>query len=66
MVLFSRSFVRKRVISLATTAAVSATSVAFAKDPPKMHHVRIAMPIQTVADGPNCSQGQPFLSAEER
>ena len=43
MILFSRAFIRKRVISLATTAAVSATSFAFAKDPPEMHHVRSAM-----------------------
>jgi hypothetical protein len=62
MVLFSRSFVRKRVISLATTVAVSATSFAFAKDPPKMGRVRGAMPIQTAADRPDHSEEQPFLS----
>jgi uncharacterized protein (DUF305 family) len=56
MVLFSRSFVRKRVISLATAVAVSATSFAFAEDPAKTHHVHGAMPIQTAADE------QPFLS----
>jgi uncharacterized protein (DUF305 family) len=56
MVLFSRSFVRKRVISLATTVAFSATSFAFAEDPAKTHHVHGAMPIQTVAGE------QPFLS----
>jgi Domain of unknown function (DUF305) len=61
MIPFSRSFVRKRVISLATTAVVSATSFAFAEDPPKMAHVRGAMPIQTVADRPDDSE-QPFLS----
>jgi uncharacterized protein (DUF305 family) len=33
MVLFSRSFIRKRVISLATTASVTATSFALAQDP---------------------------------
>jgi hypothetical protein len=60
MVLFSRSFVRKRVISLATTVAVSATSFAFA--PPKMGRVRGAMPIQTAADRPDHSEEQPFLS----
>ena len=64
MILFSRAFVRKRMISLATTAAISATSLAFAKDPPKMHHVRSAMPIQYAADGPDCSQEQPFLRGE--
>jgi uncharacterized protein (DUF305 family) len=62
MVLFSRAFVRKRVISLATTVAVSATSFAFAEDPTKTHHVRGAMPIQTVADQPDRSEEQPFLS----
>lgn len=59
MVLFSRSFVRKRVISLATTAAVSATSFAFAEDP-NTHHVHGTVPIQYVA--PDHSQEQPFLS----
>ena len=33
MVLFSRSFIRKRVLSLATTASVTATSFALAQDP---------------------------------
>ena len=62
MVLFSRSFVRKRVISLATTAAVLATSFAFAEGPPKTHHVHGATPIQAVADRPDHSEEQPFLS----
>jgi hypothetical protein len=62
MILFSRSFVRKRVISLATTAVVSATSFAFAEDPPKTDHVRGAMPIQYVADRPDHSEEQAFLS----
>jgi uncharacterized protein (DUF305 family) len=61
MVLFLRSFVRKRVISLATTAAVSATSFAFAEDPPKTDHVRGAMPIQYVAERPDSGE-QAFLS----
>jgi hypothetical protein len=62
MILFSRDFIRKRVISLATTAAVSATSFAFAEDPPKMDRVRGAMPIQYAADRPDHSQEQAFLS----
>jgi hypothetical protein len=62
MIVFSRSFVRKRVISLATTAAVSATSFAFAEDPPKTHHVRGTVPIQYVADRPDHPEEQPFLS----
>jgi uncharacterized protein (DUF305 family) len=62
MVLLSRSFVRKRMISLATTASVAATSFAFAEDPPRTDHVRGTMPIQTVADRPDHSEEQAFLS----
>jgi hypothetical protein len=62
MVLFSRSFIRKRMISLATTASVAATSFAFADDPPRMHHVRRVMPIQYVSDRSRLSEEQPFLS----
>jgi uncharacterized protein (DUF305 family) len=65
MVLFSRSFVRKRVISLATTAFVAATSFALAQDPSRAFHVRGAMPIQTVADRPDRSEEQPFLSEND-
>jgi uncharacterized protein (DUF305 family) len=65
MVFFSRSFIRKRAISLATTASVAATSFALAQDPPKTHHVHGAMPIQYVADRPDHSQEQPFLSLNE-
>jgi primosomal protein N' len=53
---FLRSFVRRCVISLAFTAALSATSFAFAEDGIKTRHVHGAMPIQTVAEE------QPFLS----
>jgi Domain of unknown function (DUF305) len=62
MVLFSRSFVRKRMISLATTASVAATSFALADDPARTDHLRGAMPIQYVADRPDHSAEQPFLS----
>jgi uncharacterized protein (DUF305 family) len=62
MFLFSRSFVRKRMISLATTASVAATSFAFADDPPRARHFRREMPIQYVADRPDLSEEQPFLS----
>ena len=65
MVLFSRSFVRKRVISLATTASVAATSFALAQDPSRAFHVRGAMPIQTVADQPDRSEEQSFLSEND-
>ena len=40
MVLFSHAFIRKRVISLATSASVAATSLALAQDPAKIRHVR--------------------------
>jgi ribosomal protein L16 Arg81 hydroxylase len=62
MVLFSRSFVRKRMISLATTATVAATSFALAEGPSRAFHVRGATPIQTVADRPDRSEEQLFLS----
>jgi hypothetical protein len=62
MVLFSRSFIRKRMISLATTASVAATSFALAQDPPRTHHLYGAVPIQYVADRPDHSKEQPFLS----
>jgi hypothetical protein len=50
MVLFSRAFVRKRMISLAATASVAATSFALAEDPSRTHHLHAAMPIRYVAD----------------
>jgi uncharacterized protein (DUF305 family) len=62
MILFSPAFVRKRVISLATTAVVSATSFAFAEDPPKTQHVHGTVPVQYMADRPDHSEEQPFLS----
>jgi uncharacterized protein (DUF305 family) len=62
MVLFSRSFIRKRMISLATTASVAATSFALAEDPARTDHVRGAMPIQYVPDRLDHSMEQPFLS----
>src|SRR4030088_2695359 len=65
MVLFSRSFVRKRMISLATTASVAATSFALAQDPPRTHPVHGTMPIQYVADGPDHPEEQPFLSEND-
>jgi uncharacterized protein (DUF305 family) len=65
MVLFSRSFVRKRIISLATTASVAATSFALAQDPPRTHRVHGTMPIQYVADRPDHPEEQPFLSEND-
>ena len=65
MVLFSRSFVRRRMISLATTASVAATAFALAEDPSRAFHVRGAMPIQTAADRPDRSEEQSFLSEND-
>ena len=48
MVLFSRAFIRKRMISLATTASVAAISFVSAQDPTKTHQIRRG--IQYVAD----------------
>lgn len=39
MILFSRTLVRKRVISLATTASAAATSFTLAQHPANSHHV---------------------------
>jgi hypothetical protein len=65
MVLFSRSSIRKRAISLATTASVAATSFALAQDPTRAYHVRGTKPIQYAADGPDYSSEQPFLSEND-
>jgi hypothetical protein len=65
MIVFSRSFVRKRVISLATTASVAATSLALAHGPASSYHLRGAVPIQYVADRPDYSDEQPFLSEND-
>jgi uncharacterized protein (DUF305 family) len=64
MVLFSHSFIRKRVISLATTASVAATSLALAQVPARTH-VRETMPIQYVADRQDQSSEQAFLSEND-
>ena len=65
MIVFSRSFIRKRVISLATTASVAATSLALAHGPTRAYHVHGAMPIQYVADRPDYSDERPFLSEND-
>ena len=65
MTVFSRSFVRKRVISLATTASVAATSLALAQGPTSSYHLRGAMPIQYAGDRPDYSDEQPFLSEND-
>jgi hypothetical protein len=65
MVLLSRSFIRKRAISLATTASVAATSFALAQDPARTYHVRGTMPVQHVADRLDRSDEQSFLSEND-
>lgn len=40
MAIFSRAFVRRRIISLAASLSVSVTSFALAQDPAEMHHLR--------------------------
>jgi uncharacterized protein (DUF305 family) len=62
MVLFSRAFIRKRMISLAATASVTATSLALAQERTTMRHDPAAMPVQYRADPSDHSEVQPFLS----
>jgi uncharacterized protein (DUF305 family) len=65
MVLFSRAFIRRRAISVATTASLAATSFALAQDPPRTHLILEATSIQNVADRPGQVEEQPFLSLNE-
>ena len=65
MTVFSRSFVRKRVISLATTASVAATSLALAQGPAEMHHVRGTVPIQYVPERQQIADEAPFLAEND-
>src|SRR6202165_483438 len=65
MVLFSRSFLRKRAISLVTTVLVAATSFALAQNPTRASPPRGAIPIQYVAERPGYSDEQPFLSEND-
>src|SRR5712672_4244076 len=65
MVLFSRSFVRKRAISISTPSLVAATSFALAEDSTRAYHVRGTRPIQYVADRPDYSIEQSFLSEND-
>ena len=60
MIVFSRSFIRKRVISLATTASVAATSLRAGAGSDQTYHVRGASRRQYVADRADYSAEQPF------
>lgn len=63
MILFSRAFIRKRMISLAATASVTATSFALAEDPARTDPRHRAIPIQYMTDRPDHSEEKAFLSA---
>src|SRR3984957_7645392 len=63
MILFSRAFIRRRMISLAATASVTATSFALAEDPARTGQRHRAIPIQYVTDRPDHSEEKAFLSA---
>ena len=63
MILFSRAFIRKRMISLAATASVTATSFALAEDPARTDQRHRAIPIQYFTDWPDHSEEKAFLSA---
>jgi hypothetical protein len=62
MVLFSRSFARKRMNSLATTASVAATTFALADDPARMDRLCKTM---RVADRLHRSDAQTCLSGND-
>jgi hypothetical protein len=65
MIVLSRSFFRKRVILLATTASVAATSFALAQNPTGAHHGHGVMPVQYGADRHDYADEQPFLSKND-
>lgn len=65
MAFFSRAFLRKRAISLATTASFAATSLVFAQGLTPAHRIRGTMPIQYVSDRSNNSNEALFLSENE-
>jgi hypothetical protein len=65
MTLFSRSFIRKRAISFATTASVAATSLVLAHGPSSAHRVHATLPIQYVADRTDNSTEASFMSENE-
>jgi Domain of unknown function (DUF305) len=65
MALFTRSFIRKRAISFATTASVAVVTLGMAQGPTSAHRSRPAMPIQYVADRTVYSSEASFLSENE-
>jgi Domain of unknown function (DUF305) len=65
MTLLSRSFIRKRAISVATTASVAATSLIIAHGPSSAQRARETMPIQYVAERTDNSAEASFMSENE-
>jgi hypothetical protein len=65
MVLFSRSFIRKRAIALAATASVAMASLVLVHAPSSAHRIRATTPIQYVADWQNSSDEAPFLAENQ-
>ena len=62
MILFSRTFFRKRAISLATTASVAAISFALTGNPSRSYRAYGMLPVQYVADRPGHPDEHPFLA----
>jgi hypothetical protein len=65
MIMVSRSFIRKRAISLAITASVAATSLALVHGPTRAHQVRGTMPIQYITDRQGDFDETSFLSEND-
>lgn len=65
MTVFSRSFVRKRVISLAATTLVTTASLACARNPMSSFHVPGAMPIQYANERPDYHEEAPFVAEND-
>src|SRR3984893_10146691 len=65
MTLFSRSFVRKRVISFATTASMAVISLVMPHGPTSAHRIRQTMPIQYAADWQDNSDETAFLGENQ-
>ena len=63
--MISRSFIRKRAISLAATGLVAATALALAQGPMRGYHVRGAIPVQYVTDRTGDFGETPFLAEND-
>ena len=63
--MFWRSFIRKRVISFATTASLAAVSLMMVHGPTSAHRIRKTMPIQYVADWQDNSDETAFLTENQ-